>query len=131
MQLVNDCSRRAPNASIMLLGAAALLAAGLACAGQGGDEFSDVWQTLVEWSQGTLGRIIAMAMVLVGLVAGVVRQSIMGLVIGVAAGMGLYNASNVIEALMTATAIDEAGARGAAAALMTLSNGLGGFGGAF
>lgn len=102
-------------------GAALLaLAAGAAYAGQGGDEFSDVWDTLVEWSQGTLGRIIAMAMILVGLVAGVVRQSIMGLVIGVAAGMGLYNASSVIEALMTATTV----AADKASKVMQLTNGL-------
>lgn len=96
------------------------LAAGAAYAGQGGDEFSGVWDTLVEWSQGTLGRIIAMAMILVGLVAGVVRQSIMGLVIGVAAGMGLYNASSVIEALMTATTV----ASDKASKVMQLTNGL-------
>ena len=72
-------------------------------AGTGGDEFSAVYDTLVEWSQGTLGRIIAIAMILVGLVAGVVRQSIMSFVMGLAGGMGLYNAPAVIEAVMTAT----------------------------
>ena len=79
--------------------------AGLAFAGQGGAEFADVWDTLVEWTQGTLGRIIAIAMVLVGVVAGVTRNSIMGLVVGVAAGMGLYNAPVVIEAIMGATQV--------------------------
>lgn len=69
----------------------------------GGEEFNDVWDTLVKWTQGTLGRIIAIAMVLVGVVAGVVRSSIMGFVVGVAAGMGLYNAPTVIESIMGAT----------------------------
>ena len=78
------------------------LVAGSAMAGQGGDEFSSVYDTIVDWSQGTLGRIIALAMVLVGMVAGVVRQSIMAVVIGIAGGMALYNAPTVIEAIMTA-----------------------------
>ena len=97
--------------------------AGLVLAGQGaggGDEFAEVWTTLTEWTQGTLGRIIAIAMVLVGVVAGVTRNSIMGLVVGVAAGMGLYNAPDVIDAIMGATVVASAHAD----ALVHLVNGL-------
>ena len=97
--------------------------AGLALAGQGtggGDEFDDVWTTLTEWTQGTLGRIIAIAMVLVGVVAGVTRNSIMGFVVGVAAGMGLYNAPRVIDEIMGATYV----AAAKADVVMQLVNGL-------
>ena len=91
----------------LIAGAVLALAVGTVIAGStgggGGAEFNNVWDTLVDWPQGTLGRIIAIAMVLVGLVAGVVRQSIMGLVIGIAAGMGLYNAPTVIQAIMGAS----------------------------
>ena len=48
-----------------------LCAAGDVIAGTGGDEFSDVWETLKEWIQGTLGRVIAGSMILVGIVAGI------------------------------------------------------------
>jgi conjugal transfer pilus assembly protein TraA len=73
-------------------------------AGKDGSEFDDVWKTLEGWAQGTLGKIIAVAMILVGLVMGVVRQSIMAFAIGIAGGMGLYNAPGIIESIMTATA---------------------------
>jgi conjugal transfer pilus assembly protein TraA len=73
-------------------------------AGKDGTEFDDVWKTLEGWAQGTLGKIIAVAMILVGLVMGVVRQSIMAFAIGIAGGMGLYNAPGIIESIMTATA---------------------------
>ena len=113
---VNVNQRTAMTAGLIVLAA---LAAGSAMAGTGGDEFSTVYDTLVEWTQGTLGRIISIAMILVGLVAGVVRQSIMALVVGLAGGMGLYNAPTVIEAVMTATA-----AHHDVLAMLSLANGL-------
>jgi conjugal transfer pilus assembly protein TraA len=79
------------------------VAAGLSVAGGGGGEFQDVWDTIKDWTQGTLGMIIAGAMILVGVVAGVVRQSLMGFAVGFAGGMGLYNAPTVIEGIMVAT----------------------------
>lgn len=100
------------------------LMAGSVIAGQGGDEFSAVYDTLVDWSQGTLGRIIAIAMILVGLVAGVVRQSIMAVVIGVAGGMALYNAPTVIEAIMTANPSVTATSAAFADAVKLLANGM-------
>ncbi len=90
----------------LLLAAALLLIAVIgseAFAGSGGSEFEDVWDTLVEWTQGTLGRIIAMALVLVGIVYGVARQSLISFAIGIAAAMGLYNAPTIVEALLTET----------------------------
>jgi len=74
-----------------------------AYAGEGGSEFSSVWDTLKDWSQGTLGRIIAGSMILVGIVGGIVRQSLMSFAIGIGGGMGLYNSSTVIESIMTGT----------------------------
>ena len=52
-------------------------------AGDGGQEFEDVWTTLKDWTQGTLGRIIAFAICIAG-------------------AMGLYQAPTIIEALLTA-----------------------------
>lgn len=104
----------------LTLGVLLALAAGMACAGTGGSEFDEVYDTIVEWMQGTLGRIIAITMILVGLVAGVVRQSIMAFVIGVAGGMGLYQAPSVIEAIMGAAMVEA----DKAAAVAQLANGL-------
>ncbi|WP_247887339.1 TraA family conjugative transfer protein [Azospirillum sp. SYSU D00513] len=74
-----------------------------AFAGTGGTAFDDVWLTLTDWTQGTLGRIIAGSMVVVGLVSGIARQSLMAFGLGIGGGMGLYNTPDVIETIMTAT----------------------------
>ncbi|MDG1580857.1 TraA family conjugative transfer protein [Pseudomonas sp. GOM6] len=89
--------------------AQALLVVGLMCAtqmamaGTGGDSFDTIWVTLTDWMQGTLGRVVAGSMVLVGIVAGIVRQSIMSFATGVGGGVGLYNTPTIIESIMTAT----------------------------
>lgn len=75
---------------------------GSAYAGTGGTEFDGVWTSLVDWSQGTLGRIIALALILTGLGIGVVRQSIMAVVIGIACGLSLYNAPIIVENIVGA-----------------------------
>ncbi|MEE7510536.1 TraA family conjugative transfer protein, partial [Vibrio cholerae] len=72
-------------------------------AGTGGDAFTDVWDTLKDWTQGTLGRIVAGAMVLVGIVGGIARQSLMAFALGIGGGMGLYNTPTVVESVMSAT----------------------------
>ncbi len=81
-------------------------------------DFQDIWDTLVEWSKGTLGRTIALAFILVGLIRGIAQQSIMAFAIGVAAGLGLYNAETIVDSIMGATvepAAIEAAAEPAAA----------------
>lgn len=98
------------------------LVAGAAVAGStGGGEFDSIWTTIKGWIEGTLGMIIAGAMILVGVVAGVVRQSLMGFVVGFAGGMGLYNAPAVISAIFGATIMKS---EAAVSAAITLSNGL-------
>lgn len=82
---------------------ALMLAAGIAMAGTGGDTFDSVWITLTDWMQGTLGRILIGLMVLTGIGAGVLRQSLMPFVTGVGGGVGLYASPDVIESIMTAT----------------------------
>lgn len=81
----------------------AMLAAGAVVAGTGGDTFDTVWTTLTDWMQGTLGRILIGLMILTGIGAGVLRQSLMPFVTGVGGGVGLYAAPDVIESIMTAT----------------------------
>jgi len=75
----------------------------VALAGTGGTEFEQIWGTLQDWVEGTLGRIIAAAIVVVGIVAGIVRQSLMAFAIGIGGGMGLYNTPTIIEEIMGAT----------------------------
>ena len=77
----------------------------LAFAGTGGGEFDDIWITMSDWVEGTLGRIIAAGIVIVGIVAGIVRQSLMAFAIGIGGGMGLYNTPTIIEEILTATLV--------------------------
>ena len=76
-----------------------------ALAGTGGTAFEDVWIWLKENIEGTLGRIICGAIVIVG----------------IGGGMGLYNTPTIIESIVSAT-VEHADK--AATAIMTLSNGL-------
>lgn len=80
----------------------ALLMSDCAFAGDQGSEFDDVWNTLLGWAQGTLGKIIALSMMLVGIIAGVARQSIMAFAMGIAAGLGLFYAPGVINGVVSA-----------------------------
>lgn len=97
------------------------VASGSALAGAGGSEFDDVWTQLKDWTQGTLGRIAAGGMVLVGVIGGIVRQSLMPFATGVGGAMGLYNAPTVIESIMSATLPAQVQAT---ELVNTLSNGL-------
>ncbi len=109
-------------ACLMAAMTTSILAPELALAGTGGTEFDAIWTTLTDWMQGTLGKIAAGAMILVGIVAGVARQSLMAFAVGVGGGIGLYNTPTVIDNMMTATL---ANAPTATQAVLTISNGLG------
>lgn len=73
----------------------------VALAGTGGNaEFGTVYTTLQGWFQGTLGKIIALSSMGVGMAIGVVKQSIMAVVSGIGSGLGIYYGPNVIESLV-------------------------------
>ena len=109
-------------AAVMGLMVMSVVAPESALAGTGGTEFDSVWDTLTDWMQGTLGKIAAGAMILVGIIAGVARQSLMAFAVGVGGGVGLYNTPIIIENVMTAT-LEHVPA--ASQAVITISNGLG------
>ncbi len=81
---------------------AVALSAGAAHAGTGGSEFDSVWTQLSDWSQGTLGRIISILTIIVGLGGAVVRQSLSPAIVGGGSGVIMYNAPRVIESILAA-----------------------------
>ena len=91
-------------------------------AGAGGTEFEDVWLTVKDWTQGTLGRVVAGAMILVGIIGGIARQSLMGFALGIGGGVGLYNSPTIVESIMSATLSNAAAITAAA---QHIGNGLG------
>lgn len=74
-----------------------------AFAGTEGAEFDGLYDIIVGWMQGTLGRIIALVAILVGLAAGAFRQNYMAAVGGVVLGLALFFAPGIIGTFMTAT----------------------------
>ncbi|EIC22795.1 TraA family conjugative transfer protein [Thiorhodovibrio frisius] len=107
----NQTQTATPSLSSRPLLHAALLGAPLlvlllpdtALAGAGGTEFQATYDMLIGWMTGLLGRIIAVAFIIVGLIAGVARQSIMSFAIGIAAGLGLFMAPDIVDAVVSAT----------------------------
>ena len=89
-------------------------------AGSQGQEFSSVYDMLTGWAQGTLGRIICIAIVLVGISAAVKNGTLMPVVISLAAAVILYNAPTIVEGILSAT-VD---ANVTADSLANVSNGL-------
>ena len=80
--------RKLNRKTCLMIGLLALVIAEPSFAGTGGDEFSDVWTTIKDWTQGTLGRVVAGSMILVGIISGVARQSLMAFAIGIGGGIG-------------------------------------------
>ena len=90
-------------ATLLALVGLLLLTPQMVLAGTGGTEFQSTYDMLISWMTGLLGRIIAIAFIIVGLIAGVARQSIMSFAIGIAAGLGIFMAPDIIDAVVSAT----------------------------
>ena len=69
----------------------------VALAGTNGTEFQDIWNMLVEWSQGYLGKVIALGMIMYGLGAGLVQQNLKGCIVGLGGGLILFYGPAVID----------------------------------
>ena len=72
-------------------------------AGTGGTEFDSVYTTISGWATGTLGKLLALAAVIVGLGMGIVRQSVVGFVVGLGMAIGIYQSPTIVDSIVTAT----------------------------
>lgn len=106
---------------VALMAVMFLVAVNTSHAGAGGLEFEEIWETLKEWTQGTLGRIIAGAMILIGIIGGIARQSLIAFALGIGGGIGLYNAPDIIESILSAS-LEHAGP--IASTVQQIGNGL-------
>lgn len=80
------------------------VAAAAAGGGAGGEaEFGSIYTWIKGIITGTLGRFLAMAAFVIGLAMGIVRQSIIAAVIGIAFAIALAYGPSVIEGVFTAT----------------------------
>jgi conjugal transfer pilus assembly protein TraA len=86
----------------LTLVAAALLLPDLATAGAD-TTMGDVVTQLENWCTGSMGKVVALGMMLVGLIGGIARQSLMSFAVGIGGGLGLANAPTIVGNVLTAT----------------------------
>ena len=88
--------------SMIFVGLLTMAWASVALAGTGGTEFTDLYTTLQGWSQGYLGKTIALGAFIVGMGIGIAQQSIMAIALGIGAGMAVQYAPTIIDSMVTA-----------------------------
>lgn len=89
------------------IGIGALSVATLSHAGTTGTEFQIVYDTLTDWVNGYLGRTIAFSFLILGLMVGIARQSLIAIAVSGACGFGLLIAPTVLDNILSATVTDE------------------------
>ena len=100
--------------------AAMLVGASAAMASNATDTtFKSVQDLLTNWSQGSLGKVLAIGALVVGIGFGLVRQSVIAAVVGLSMAVVLSYGPDIINGIFVATASDAT-----ASAVSMLANGL-------
>jgi len=85
--------------SVLLMG---LLYGSRVFAGTGGTEFQQIYTTLTDWTTGYLGKSLAAGLFLTGLAMGIVRQSLIAIVMGIGGAMAVNYTPQILDAIVTA-----------------------------
>ena len=85
-----------------LLGAAALLVTGTAAASTTGGEFQVIYQMIVDWTNGYLGKTIAILAFTIGLGMGVARSNPVPAIAGLIFAMFVAFGPGVLDGIVTA-----------------------------
>jgi len=72
-----------------------------AVAGGGGTEFGAIVTQLTDWLEGGLGQVLALGALAVGLGIGIVQQSIMSVVVGIAMSIAVFYGPGVLTGIIT------------------------------
>lgn len=94
MRLNNLAKAALPTTALLALSASAV-------AGTGGTEFDAMFAMIKGWTEGTLGKLLAVSAFLIGMGMGIVKQSIMAIVLGIGFALALAYAPGIIEAVFT------------------------------
>ncbi len=74
-----------------------------AFASAGTDTTFDSWVTqMTDWLEGSLGKGVSIAFVIVGIVIGIMRQSLMAFAVGVGAALGMNYTPDIINSMFSA-----------------------------
>jgi len=87
---------------VIVSGVLLLVWASAVMAGTGGTEFTEIYTMLQGWTQGFLGKAIALGCFLTGMAIGIVRQSMMSIALGIGGGMAVQYTPNIIDSIVTA-----------------------------
>jgi conjugal transfer pilus assembly protein TraA len=101
MSMIAKIKSSNAGSTALALGICTVLAAGTAVAGSSDTEFEMLYDRLSNWSQGYLGKSISLMFLLVGLGVGVIRNSILGAIVCVAAAMALFIGPMIIDQIVT------------------------------
>jgi len=74
-----------------------------AIAGTADTDFSAISTKLNDWATGTLGRVIALAIFIVGIAMGIVQQSVVAAVVAIGAALIMNYGPAIITGLISAT----------------------------
>lgn len=74
-----------------------------AMAGTADTDFSAIATKLNDWSTGTLGRVIALSMFIVGIAMGIIQQSVVAAVVAIGGALILNYGPAIITGLISAT----------------------------
>jgi len=99
---MNDLQQSKRYMIVAMAAACAFLLPEMAFAGVGVTPLDTMWTTLMTWTQSSLGKIITILIIVSGVAAGIMRQSLWAFVIGIGGGLGLYNSPTIINALFPA-----------------------------
>jgi len=88
--------------SAVAFAAPAAVVLGTAVAGSGGTEFGGIATQLTDWLEGGLGQVLALGSLAVGLGIGIVQQSIMSVVVGIAMAIAVFYGPGVLTGIITA-----------------------------
>lgn len=104
-QLRANKAQVASNLVLAVALVAAATAPMTALAGAGGTEFTQVYDQLTGWSNGTLGKVLGIAALLVGLGVGVIKQSVIAAVVGIAMALTAGFGPGVIDGVISAAVV--------------------------
>lgn len=71
-------------------------------AATGGSEFSDLYDLVLGWTEGVLGKTVAVSAFLIGMIMGVAKQSIWAFAIGCLFAASLAFGPSIIEGIFSA-----------------------------
>ena len=89
--------------ALLVIMAALFIATSDAHAATGADDFQAIYERLLGWTQGSLGKALSLTFLIIGLIIGLVRGSLIGSVVCVGAALALVTMPSILNSIFTAT----------------------------